>query len=188
MKFTFLFLTYLLPVSLLCQVVVEGPWTIECGASTNTVFKTPASFNVRYISPRFKWSEEWSEEEEKHPGKFKRTRVMMELIYRPTFKVFCTGFTVQYSFIKYKRLSLEACWGMKLFFVPGGDFATIRPLRGKKGISYFNEGLLCQFNLGMIAPFADIGYDGIITIGTELNFHAVYLKPKKRYKLHLQET
>jgi hypothetical protein len=36
----------------------------------------------------------------------------------------------------------------------------------------------------MLSPFADIGYDGIFTVGTELNLRKIYRKPKGRYKLH----
>ena len=125
-----------------------------------------------------------TEDEEKHPEKFKNTRLMIELIYAPPLKVLCTGFNVQSRLLKYKRLSLEVYGGMKFFFVPGPDFVTIPYLKGGRELWYMNLGLICQLDLGIIAPFADIGGDGILTVGTELNFHAIYKKPKKRYKLH----
>jgi hypothetical protein len=187
-KSTFLFVICQLPVLLFCQIVIEGPWTVECGASTNTLFKRPASFNLRYISPAFKWSEDdLTEEEEKRP-EFKNVRLMAELIYTPPLKILCTGFNVQYRFVNCKRLNLEAYVGPKFFFIPGPDFITVRPLREGKEAWYFNVGLISQLNLGIIAPFADIGTDGIITIGTELNLHAIYRNPKKRYKLRKREA
>ena len=176
-------------VSLFSQIVVGKPWAIECGASSNNAFQRSSSLNLRYISPRFRWSDdELTEEEEKHPEKFKNTRLMIEVIYTPPFKVLCTGFNVQSRFLKYRRLSVELYGGVKFFFVPGPDFEAIPFLKAGRQIWYMNVGLLCQLNLGMIAPFADIGGDGIITVGTEVNLHAIYKKPKKRYKLHTRST
>src|ERR1700748_607953 len=120
MKFTLLPVICVLPLSLLSQVVVGRPWTVECGTSSNTFFKTSPSLNIRYISPRFRWSEEnLSEEQEKHPEKFKNMRLMLECIYTPPLKVLCTGFNLQYRLLRYKRLSLELYGGLKFFFVPG---------------------------------------------------------------------
>jgi hypothetical protein len=77
---------------------------------------------------------------------------------------------------------------VKFFFVPGPDFIDIPYLSKGKDLWYMNMGLLLQLNLGIVAPFADIGGDGIITVGTEFNFHKIYRKPKRRYRLRLQET
>jgi hypothetical protein len=185
MKFPLLFVLCQVPLSLFGQAVIEGPWKIECGASTSNAFKESASFNLRYISPRFKWSEdEWTEEEEEHPDKFKKTRIMLELIYKPPLKVLCSGLNVHYRFLNYKRLSVEARGGFRFFFIPGKDFENIPPLKKIKGFTYANIGLLCQINLGMWGPFVDLGSDSIITIGTELNIHAIHKNPKKRYKLN----
>ena len=165
--------------------MVGRQWTIECGESTSNAFKTSPSLNLRYISPRFKWSNyELAEEEEKHPEKFKNTRLMIELIYGPPLKVLCTGLNVQYRLVNYKRFSLELYGGLKFFLIPGSDFTTIPPLNSRRESMYLNLGLLCQLNLGVIAPFADIGGDTIITIGTELNFYSIFRKTKKRYKLN----
>lgn len=94
------------------------------------------------------------------------------------------GLNAQSRVLKTKRVTLELVGGMKLFFVPGADFARIPFLKAGSGLWYLNIGILCQVNLGMIAPFAEIGGDGIVTVGAELNIHYVYRKPKKRYKLH----
>ncbi|HEY1039922.1 MAG TPA: hypothetical protein VGF30_10980 [Bacteroidia bacterium] len=184
MKQACLFVLCYLPLSVFSQLTVDGKWIMQYGVCTNTLFTRPSSINVRCVSPRFRWSEaDLNEWEQKHPEKLKRSRFMFELIYRPAFKVFCLGTSYQYRFLKYKKLSLEGYWGLKLFFKPGPDFVKIRYLKGGKEIRYFNEGLLVQFHLGMIAPFADIGTDGILTIGSEFNLHAIYKKPKRRYKL-----
>jgi hypothetical protein len=171
----------------LCQDVVEGAWTIECGASTNNAFKKSSSINLRYISPKFQLSNKdhyWTEDEGKHPEKFKKARFMIELLYAPSFEVLGTGLNLQYRILRYKRLGIEVYGGLKFFFVTRPDFGS----GTNKGIWYINDGLICQLNLGMIAPFADIGYDGIFTIGAEMNFHSIYRKAKKRYKLHLRNT
>jgi hypothetical protein len=183
-----LFLT-LCSSTLFGQVSIKEPWTIECGASTNTFFKTPASLNIRYISPRFKWSDyELTAEEEKKSEKFKNTRLMFELIYAPPLKVFCTGVYVQYRLLGTKRLIMDIYGGMKVFWVPGPDFVKIPNLKAGRNSSYMHLGLRLQLNLGIISPFADIGYDGILTIGTGVDFHKIYKKPKRRYKLHLRTT
>lgn len=109
---------------------------------------------------------------------------MFELIYTPPFKVLCTSLNVQYRFLNYKRLNLDIYGGYKFFFIPGPNFENIPHHRkGKKDIGYINIGLICQFDLGIISPFIDMGVDSIITIGTQVNFGAIYRKPKKRYEL-----
>ena len=175
-------------LSLFGQAVIGRPWTFECGASTSSVFQKSPSLNLRYISPRFKWSHyELTEEDEKHPEKFKKARLMFEVIYSPPLSVLCAGINAQYRFVNYKKFSVEFYGGLKFFIIPGADFATIRPLRERNGeIWYMTMGLLMQLNLGRIAPFIDIRGDGIITIGSELNFHSVDRKSKTRYKLHLE--
>jgi hypothetical protein len=166
------------------QTSIKGPWHIECGASSSNAFQHSSSLNMRYISPRFRWSDEYIVEEEKNPEKFKNMRLMLELIYNPPLKVLCTGFNAQYRLIHYKRFSFELYGGMKFFFLTGTDYAIPNSRGGRDGdIWYMNMGLLCQLDLGMVAPFADIGGDGIITVGTEINFKKIYRKPKSRYKL-----
>lgn len=170
-------------LTLLCQEVIGRKWTVECGASTNAGFKNHSSLNLRYISPRFKWSyHKLTEEEEKHPEKFQNTRLMIEVLYTPLLSVLGAGFNVQSRLLNYKRVSLEVYGGIKFFFVPGPDFITIRYLKGGREFWYMNLGLICQLNLGVIAPFADLGGDGIVTIGTEVNFHSIYKKIKKKYR------
>ena len=160
-----------------CQSLVEGAWGIECGASTNNALESP-TLNLRYLSPRFKWSNE------EDPGKLKNARLMFELIYAPPLKVFCTSLNLQYRFLNYKRLNLDIYGGYKFFFITGPNFKNVPYHReGKKYIGNINIGLICQFDLGIISPFIDMGIDSIITVGTRVNFRAVYRKPKKRYKL-----
>lgn len=187
MKIFLLLILSHVSLTLLSQAVIDGKWTIECGASTNHFFRRSSSFNLRYISPRFRWSDDdLTEAQEKHPEIFKKTRIMFELIYTPPFKVLCTGLNVQYRISNYKRLSIEVYGGIKFFFIRGPDFAQKHEfVKGtSKGVWYLNTGVICQLNLGLFAPFVDIGYDGIMTVGTEMNFHAIYRKPKNRYKLH----
>jgi hypothetical protein len=173
-----------LPFTVFCQSTVPNQWRIQCGASSNTLYQTPASFNLRYISPRFKWSyDEPTEEELKDPERFGNARLMMELIYAPPLKVWCSSFNAQYRLMGRQRLTLEIYGGLKFFFIPGEDFANLRPLRENNDIWYMNTGLILQLNLGFIAPFVDLGGDGIITAGTEFHFRNVYKKPKSRYKL-----
>ena len=183
MKLTVLLILYHLSLSLFCQTVIGRPWTIEFGESTNNFFKESPSLNLRSISPRFKWSNyELTEEDEKHPEKFKNTRIMFELIYAPPFKVLCTGLNIQYRVLKYKRLNIELYGGMKFILASPSDFLMNSNLN--KNGWYLNMGLLCQLDLGIIAPFADIGGDLIFTIGTELNLHSIFRKPNRRYKLN----
>ncbi len=165
------------------QAVIEGPWSVELGQSSCTFFSTSPSYNIRLVSPRFKWSDyELSDAEQKRADDFKNTRLMMEVIYKHPLKVLCTSLNVQSRFIKYKRFSMDVYGGMKFFFVPGPEFSRI-PYLKKRETWYMNFGLLAQVNMGIIAPFADIGGDGVITIGSEFNLHKIYRKPKNRYNL-----
>lgn len=175
MKLPFLLILCHLSLPIFCQSLVEESWGIKCGASTNNALEFP-SLNLRYLSPRFKWSNE------EDPGKFKKNaRLMFELIYTPPLKVLCTGLNVQYRFLNYKRLNFDIYGGFKFFFIPGPNFENVS--HHLKDIRYINVGLLCQFDLGIISPFIDMGIDSIITIGTQVNFRAIYRKPKKRYEL-----
>ena len=188
MKSTLVLIICLWSLSLFCQTVVGRQWTMEFGSSTNNFFTRSSSLNLRCLSPRFKWSNyELTAEEEKKPEPFKNTRLMIEVIYAPPLKVLCTGFNVQSRLLGSKKFTLEIYGGMKFFIVPGPDFVSIPYLKAGRELWYITIGLICQLNLGMISPFADIGGDGIFTVGTELNFHAIYKKPKKRYKLDLQK-
>lgn len=186
MKIHLLYILCGVTSSLFSQSSVNGPWKIECGASTSNPLTELSCFNLRCVSPRFKWSHEdyFTEEEEKNPEKFKKARLMIELIYRPPIKVLCTGINVQYRLMNRKRLSLEVYGGYKFFFIPGPNFGDIPPLNGKKDINYMNFGLICQINLGFISPFIDIGRDSIITVGAEFNFRGIYKNPKRRYNLN----
>ena len=176
MKLPFLLILCRLSLPIFCQSLVEGSGGIECGASINNALESPSP-NLRYISPRFIRSNEDS-------SKFKNARLMFELIYTPPLKVLCTGLNVQYRFLNYKRLNLDIYGGYKFFFITGPNFKNVPYHReGKKYIGNINIGLICQFDLGIISPFIDMGWDSIITIGTQVNFRAIYRKPKKRYKL-----
>jgi hypothetical protein len=184
LKSTLFLIACHLPLALFSQAVIGKPWTVELGISSNTFFTKPSSINVRYISPRFKWSSyELTEEEEKHPDKFMNTRLMMELIYRPPFKVMCAAFNVQSRLLHRKRLTLDIYGGVKFFAVPGPDFVNIPYLKNGREIWYMSIGLITQLDLGFIAPFIDLGGDLIITVGTEVKLHAIHKKPKSRYKL-----
>ncbi len=185
-KLTILLLIHL-PLTLLCQAVIEGKWKTGYGVSTMSAFKRSSAFNLRYVSPTFRWTEdELTEEQEMRAEKFKKTRIMFELIYAAPVQNLCTGFNIQYRIWKYKRLSLDIYGGIKFFFIRGSDFAIKRPfVKGSsKGVWYINAGSILQLDLGIIKPYADIGYDGIVTVGTEFYLRKIYRKPKGRYKLH----
>ena len=191
MKSIILSIICCLPLALFCQAVIDGKWKLECGVSTMSTFKKSSALNLRYISPKFRWSDnDLTEEQEKHPEKYYRTRFMFELIYTPPIKNLCTAINVQHRILKYKIVSLEVYGGLKFFFIRGSDFAIKRSfVKGSsKGIWYINTGAILQINLGIIMPFADIGYDGIVTVGSEFNLHKIYRKPKSRYKLHPKKS
>jgi len=172
-----------LSATLFSQVEVKGRWTVAGGLSTTSFFSESSSINLRLLSPRFKWSEEWNgDDEEKHPERFQNMRLMVELIYRPPLNILCTGMNAQYRLLNSKRLTLEVYGGLKIFWVQQ-DQPRIAFL--KKGeIYYLNMGLICQANFGVISPFIDLGGDHILTVGTEVNIRRFYKKPKGRYKLH----
>ena len=173
-----------LALSQLSQVEVKGPWTFECGMTTISAFREPSSINLRYISPRFKWSEDWNEDEEKYPDKYRNTRIMLELIYGPPKKLICTAFNVQTRLLGTRRFSLNMYGGIKFFILTSPEYKRIPFLKGGREIWYMTAGLIGQLNLGAIAPFIDLGGDGIITVGTEINFRKIYRKPKRRYNLN----
>lgn len=171
------------------QVAINGPWSLEVGASAIAGFSQYPSLNIRYISPRFKWSEDWSPEEEKNPEPFRNMRIMLELIYSPPLNVLGTGINAQYRMIRYNRFSFEIYGGLKLFLITPPDFKiTNRRNRRSNEAWYMNIGLISQFDLGVISPFIDVGGDMILTLGSEFKFHAIHKKTKRRYKLKAKQV
>ncbi len=185
MRSAFIALFCFLSSSASSQVDIKGPWTIQCGASSQNGFnKGTSSINLRYISPRFKWSEEYDTLEEKDPEPFKNMRIMVELMYRPPLKVIALAFNTQYRLIKCKRLTINIIGGVKFLLVAGPDLVSPGARQGRRDAGwYMNMGLQSQLDLGRIAPFVEMGGDYILTIGTEVKFGKIYKKPKSRYKL-----
>jgi hypothetical protein len=182
MKQSLFFILCQLCLTALCQEEIEGPWTVECGVNPFTSSIKYPALNFRYISPRFRIStEDWTEEEERHPDKFKNGRLMMELMYTPPFRFFGSSFNLQYRFVKSGRLSIEAYGGPKLIFVTPSDYVINPGAEGtRKEAWYINFGLLFQFELGLIDPFVDIGKDRLATIGAEIDLHAIRKRIKKK--------
>ncbi|MBL7932717.1 MAG: hypothetical protein JNL60_12485 [Bacteroidia bacterium] len=174
----------LFPFSLFSQTTMEGPWTLECGASSNSRYKERSILNLRYISPRFRWTQsEWTAEEETHPEDFKKTRIMFELLYGPPTKIFAMGANVQHRILKYKKLSIEAYGGVKFFFVSTEDMTlNTRGSRQNKDAWYINAALLIQVDLGLFSPFVDIGRDVIYTLGVEIDLPGIRKKVKRRFR------
>ena len=138
------------------QVAIKGPWSVELGASAFASFSQYPSLNIRYISPRFKWSEDWSPEEEKDPEPFRNMRIMLEVIYSPPLNVLGTGINAQYRWIRYKRFSFEIYGGLKIFLITRPDFKIPnRRNRRSNEAWYMNIGLLSQLDLGVVSPFID---------------------------------
>ncbi len=128
MKIQILFVLNILPLAFFCQATIEGKWKLEHGVSTMSNFNKSSAFNLRYISPKFRWSDDdLTEEQEKHAELYNKTRIMFDLIYSPTITNFCVGMNVQYRIFKYKLLSLESSNGIKFFFIRGDNFAIKRP-------------------------------------------------------------
>ncbi|PBQ32542.1 hypothetical protein CNR22_12425 [Sphingobacteriaceae bacterium] len=150
-------------------------------------FKRFPILNFRYISPRFRLvgeSHEWSEEEEKHPEKFTRGRLMMEVFYRPVVPFLGASFNVQYRLLKYKKLHVEIYAGVKVIFLHERGYIVNPALKTEnvKDSWYFNPGFIFQLDLGAVGPFADVSGDGIVTFGTELNIHLICKKIKKQFR------
>ncbi len=95
---------------------------------------------------------------------------------------------MQSRFLGSKRLTLDIYVGMKFFWIPGSDFVRMPYLNAGRELWYMNLGLILQLNLGIISPFVDYSGDGILIIVTEVDFHKIYKKPKRRYKLRTPPT
>ncbi len=141
--------------------------------------------NIRYVSPRFKWNEDWNFDEETQPDKYRNMRIMLELMIGPCFRTVCTSVNAQYRLIKVKRFTTYITGGVKMLFLSGNDYNAPGTRSGGKDAGwYMNMGLLSQLDLGRVLPFVDLGGDGILTIGTEIKFGKIYKKLKGRYRLH----
>jgi hypothetical protein len=175
---------------LFSQVDVIGKWNIQGGASSNNAFsKGKPCVNIRYVSPRFKWSEDWNLDEETQADKYRNMRIMLELMCGPCLRTVCSSVNAQFRFIKCRRFTTYITGGVKMLFISGSDFNSPGTRRnGKDAGWYMNMGLLSQFDLGVVSPFIDIGGDRILTIGTEVKFQRIYKGPKRRYKLHAKAS
>lgn len=167
------------------QVEVKGKWSLQSGVSSSNFFSYgKPCVNLRYVSPRFKWSEDWNADEETQPDKYRNMRIMLELMVGPCFRTVCSSVNAQYRLVKCKRFTTYITGGLKILFTSAGDFNTSGTRSGRSGQGwYMNMGLLSQFDLGPIAPFVDLGGDGILTVGTEVKLQKIYRKTKRRYKL-----
>ena len=189
MRSILLFIFFHISAALFCQVSIKGPWTAQLGASTNKGFKESTQINIRYISPRFRWSEDWDPEEEKDPDKFRNMRIMLELIACPPAEAICAGFGAQYRLVKFKRFSMYVNGGLKFIIKPGSDFVTPRYRANHSDDAwYVNMSLISQLDLGFILPFVDIGGDGIFTVGSEFNLRKIYKRTKRRYNFRKPNT
>src|SRR5689334_3225684 len=100
------------------QVEVKGKWNLQLGVSSNNGFTRESNcINIRYVSPRFKWSEEWNLDEETQPDKYRNMRIMVELMYAPPFKVIYSSINAQYRLIRWKRFTTYVTGGLKVLFV-----------------------------------------------------------------------
>lgn len=202
------------------QDVIEEPWRPKFGISRHDDFENFTGINFRYISPAFQIAGEGhslTKEEEKEPEKFKKVRIMLELLYVPPFNV-CKG-TCR-NFIKIITPG-QRKYDSIIYYVSNTtrmqEFATsfnlqYRILKYKlvrievvgglklffltspgyglinhKRNWYLNAGLLGQLDLGRFSPFVDIGIDRIYTVGTEIDLRSTSRMGKKRYKLHLRK-
>lgn len=139
---------------------------------------------MRYVSPRFKWSEDWNADEETQADKYRNMRIMLELMVGPCFRTVCSSVNVQYRLIKCRRFTTYLTGGLKMLFMSGNDFNAPGTRPGRKDAGwYMNMGILSQLDLGYISPFVDMGGDGILTIGTEIKLQKIYKRPKGRYHL-----
>ena len=74
----------------ICQIDSKETWSMEFGASKNISYNNFTGVNLRIVSPKFQITGEdpyWTEEEEKHPKRFKKFRFNVELMYAPAFNV-----------------------------------------------------------------------------------------------------
>ncbi len=166
------------------QLGSKERWKLQVGHSSLLSFERISCINLRYVSPRFKWSNyEMTEEDEKQAEKFKNARFMSELIYLYPIKVLCVGLNMQHRLVYKKHFSLDLYGGIKIFAV-GSDKFSINHFTNTNDIWYLNFGILCLFDLGIISPYADLSGDGIFTLGAEFNLHKLYRKTKKRYNLN----
>ena len=81
-------LLFLMIASAMFSQRQETKWTREYGFSKNILYPNFKGANVRFISPSFQVAnadDSWTEEEEKHPEKFRKTRFVIELLYVPPF-------------------------------------------------------------------------------------------------------
>lgn len=185
MKLTLIATLCLLHLIAFSQVEVKGKWNLQAGVSSNTWFTYgKPCVNIRYVSPRFKWSEEWNgEKEEKDPEPFKNMRIMFELMVGPCFRVICTSANAQYRLIKCRRFTTYITGGLKFLLVTKADYAIPNYRKGNGGGWYMNMGLLSQFDLGRVSPFVEIGGDRILTLGSEVRLHRIFKKTRSRYNL-----
>ena len=205
--------TTLIITSAFCQVDEDKPWHLTYGVTKDIFNPTFNGYDLRTFSPRFKietGNEYWTEEEEKHPERFKNYRFMFDVMYAPAYSIEYDGGkysptlyfkdVTQYQlsgnvlkrFYQYKRFSIEWVGGMQLFFVTNPDYGLINYQRFYR----WYIGSLMQFDLGIISPFMDIGMNFIYrvdanlvyTVGSKLSLSPIYKGLKRKYKLNLKKV
>ncbi len=169
-----------------------GPWSIGLGSS-KSILQTNY-YSIRFISPRFKFEttdDYWTEEQEKHPSKFKKDKFLFEVliakklnenIYSPQSIV---AASLYHSFIKAKFVQVAGSVGLKYAI----NTTTMRhgfgPASNEKiGLCF---GLMTEFNLRFILPYIDFNAAGYVTVGAEFHLRKIYRKLNRRYDLDLED-
>lgn len=172
----------------------EGRWAAGLGVSTYGIGKS--YFNIRVISPFFKYEDTDKSDNEKGEKKFEKTKrgkFAFELIIPPINsddnKGFLLAENVYYRFIKKKFLSVSGLGGV--FFMKG-----LTPLR-KNYFGYentfglgYNVGVSIQTDFGFAIPYLEFSKTGL-TIGAEFKISKLklskitHLKLRRRYHLDL---
>lgn len=199
MPMLFLLCTNLLDLPLFAQNDKEESWHTEGGYTQQIAFDRYGKLkkidlkgiDVRFISPRFEVETDdthYDEDREKHPENFKKARFCFDFMYAGKYHLdemqnvreFSLTTDFLYSIYHFKKFTLDAMGGMRLFFITNHDYGLLN----FKRIYFWDCGLSAQFDLGFILPFIDIKRGTYYTVGAEFKFKGNDLKPKKHYKAH----
>ena len=158
-----------------------GAGLIKCPGSKNNEGYT--GYELRCVSPWFKrekMNDYWTEEEEKNPDKFKKSRFSM-LLGLSHFNIEYLTLRMEYRAMNKGRFSTFLTYGGELSAGASDDLLSVI------------LGVDVQYNLGVITPYFDVNFNTgeqfILACGTRVNLkhiHAVRLK--KRYNLHLKNN
>lgn len=143
-------------------------------------------YNFQLISPAFKYetSEDyWTEEEKKNPGRFKKEKLLLEVLIPRTGSQNSNAPASIFAINLHHRMGV---YRFISFSGIAGFIYTASPSIDSREKVHINCGLSTRFDLRYIAPYFEVSTGCYLTTGIEFHINKIYRKLTRRYDLDIE--